>query len=108
MHYICKQIPFIMQQATISIRVDQSLKKKFDSLCEAFGLSTTAAFNIFMKAIVRESKIPFEIRADKEELTRTKAIDAFNELRQAAATNMPDMSLDEINAEINASRIARK
>ena len=37
-----------MSQATISIRVDQSLKNKFDSMCEAFGISASAAFNIFM------------------------------------------------------------
>lgn len=45
-----------MSQATISIRVDQTLKKKFDLLCDAFGLSATAAFNIFMKAVVREKE----------------------------------------------------
>ena len=52
-----------MSQATISIRVDQSLKQNFDILCEDFGISTTAAFNIFMKTVVRERRIPFEIRS---------------------------------------------
>ena len=53
-----------MSQATISIRVDQALKQNFDILCEDFGISTTAALNIFIKTVVRERRIPFELSAD--------------------------------------------
>ena len=98
-----------MSQATISIRVDQTLKKNFDLLCEAFGLSATSAFNIFMKAVVRERKIPFEIRADNQELTRQNAISAFKNMRQTLAeSGTPEMTLDEINAEISAARNERR
>lgn len=98
-----------MSQATISIRVDQTLKSKFDSLCEEFGLSTTAAFNIFMKAVVRECRIPFEIRAESDSLARHKAINAFESMRSSLGkTGMTEISLDEINAEIKASRDERR
>ncbi len=98
-----------MAQSTISIRVDQGLKQKFDSLCEAFGLSATAAFNIFMKAVVREKKIPFEIKADSSELIKGNAMAAFEALRKSAAeNNLVDMNLADINAEIKASRDERK
>ena len=50
-----------MGQSMISIRVDENLKKDFDRLCNEFGVSNTAAFTIFMKAVVREKRIPFEI-----------------------------------------------
>ncbi len=94
-----------MSQSTISIRVDSSLKKQFDSLCEIFGLSTTAAFNIFMKAVVREKKIPFEIKADSEEVRRERALAAWTTMRKKIAdSDIPEMSLDEINAEIQATR----
>lgn len=94
-----------MSQATISIRVDQTLKKKFDSLCEAFGISATSAFNIFMKAVVREKRIPFEIRADSTDIVRQKAINAFDAMRQSLAdSGVAPMSLEEINAEIKAAR----
>lgn len=53
-----------MGQTSISIRVDNSLKQSFDSLCEQVGLSTTAAFTVFMKAAVRERRIPFELKAE--------------------------------------------
>ena len=43
------------------------LKKKFDKLCTEFGMNATTAFNIFARAVVRERKIPFEIKANEEE-----------------------------------------
>ena len=98
-----------MSQATISIRVDQSLKQNFDSLCEDFGISTTAAFNIFMKTVVRERRIPFEIRSESEAQKRQKALEAFASMRASVANaGVPEMSLEEINAEIKEARDARR
>ena len=98
-----------MPQATISVRVDQSLKNSFDSLCEDFGISTTAAINIFMKAVVRERRIPFEIRSESEAQKRQIALDAFASMRAAVAeAGIPEMTLDEINAEIKEVRNTRR
>ena len=52
---------------SMTIRVDKDLKSSFDKLCDQFGLSNTAALSLFMKAVVRERRIPFEIKADSEE-----------------------------------------
>lgn len=97
-----------MSQSTVTIRVDDRLKKSFDSLCDQFGISNTAAFTIFMKAVVRERRIPFEIKVDSDEQIRSKAISAFAQMRQdAASSGMPELSLDEINAIISETRNAR-
>lgn len=97
-----------MSQSTVTIRVDDRLKKSFDSLCDQFGISNTAAFTIFMKAVVRERRIPFEIKVDSDEQIRSKAICAFAQMRQdAASSGMPELSLDEINAIISETRNAR-
>ena len=93
-----------MGQATFSVRMDEDLKKDFDTLCEDFGMSMTTAINIFARAVVRERKIPFEIAA-RPEITREKGRQAFYALRaQAKENGLQDMSLDEINAEIRAAR----
>ena len=52
-----------MAQATFSVRMDDNLKKDFDSLCSDFGMSMSTAITVFAKAVVRERKIPFEITA---------------------------------------------
>lgn len=91
-----------MAQATFSIRMDESLKKQFDKLCSDFGMNATTAFNVFAKKVVQERRIPFEISAPVDN-TRSEAKAAFYEMRRLADENgLTDMSLDEINAEINA------
>lgn len=57
----------IMSQATFSIRMDEDLKKQFDSICEEMGMSATTAFNVFARTVVREKRIPFEISASTQE-----------------------------------------
>ena len=53
----------LMPHATFSVRMDDELKKEFDSLCSDFGMSMSTAITVFAKAVVRERKIPFEISA---------------------------------------------
>lgn len=92
----------------MTFRVDNSLKKNFDSLCGEFGFSATAALTVFMKTVVRERKIPFEIKADGCSEINSKGWEAVLELgRQAEAAGIQDMSLDEINAVIKEVRDAR-
>lgn len=87
-----------MAQTTITFRVDDSLKKNFDRLCDEFGLSNTAALTIFMKTMVRERRIPFEIKSLSEEERRERAMKAFDRMREDAANSgLQGMSADEIN-----------
>ena len=50
-----------MSQATITARVDESDKAAFDVFCSNVGLNTSTAINLFVKAVLRERRIPFEI-----------------------------------------------
>ena len=90
------------------MRVDDTLKKNFDSICDDFGFTSTAAITVFMKTVVRERRIPFEIKASSKEQINKDAWAAFLEMRAAAAeAGIQDMSLDEINAEIQEVRNGR-
>ncbi len=93
-----------MAQATFSVRMDEDLKRQFDILCADFGMTATTAFNIFARTVVKERKIPFEIQAS-EEITRASGKKAFYELRAEAKRNgIQDLTLDEINEEIQQAR----
>lgn len=50
-----------MAQTTITARVDASDKSKFDKFCSNVGINTSTAINMFVKAVLRENRIPFEI-----------------------------------------------
>ena len=50
-----------MAQTTITARIDSSDKSQFDSFCSNVGINTSTAINMFVKAVLRENRIPFEI-----------------------------------------------
>ena len=50
--------------AQISLRVDDEVKKNAEKTFDAIGLNMSTAINIFLKAVVRENRIPFELSAD--------------------------------------------
>jgi len=53
-----------MATVSITFHIDEELKKQAESLFDDLGLSMTTAITIFLKAVVRHGKIPFEITAD--------------------------------------------
>lgn len=50
-----------MALTTITARVDAGDKAAFDAFCSGVGLNTSTAINLFVKAVLRENRIPFEI-----------------------------------------------
>ena len=93
-----------MSQATFSVRMDEGLKREFDSLCTDFGMNATTAFNVFARAVVRERRIPFPIQAS-DKISLNNGMNAFMTLRAEAKKNgLQDMTLEEINEEIKKAR----
>jgi len=67
-------------------------------------MNASTAFNIFARAVVRERKIPFEISAQSSISLEDGRV-AFNALRRSAEqNNLQELSLDDINAEIQLAR----
>ena len=54
----------------MTISIDDDLKREFSEVCGDIGLSASAAFGVFAKAVVRERRIPFELTAVSEEERR--------------------------------------
>ena len=50
--------------AQIYLRVDDNLKSSAERTLNDIGLSMSTAINIFLKTVVRENRIPFELSAD--------------------------------------------
>ncbi len=53
-----------MALSTLTARVDEADKANFDSFCSSVGLTTSAAINLYVKAVLRERRIPFEIKQE--------------------------------------------
>jgi len=52
-----------MAQSTVSIRIDEDLKKRVETLADAFGMNLTTLVTVFLRAVEREREIPFKISA---------------------------------------------
>lgn len=50
-------------QIGVSFRINKELKEDFEDFCDSVGLSMSAAIILFIKAAVREQRIPFEVTA---------------------------------------------
>lgn len=89
-----------MQTLTFSVRMDPILKKNFELLCDEFGMNMSVAINIFAKAMVRERKIPFEIKSYDYEVNSENLSYVLDHIRNTTS----ELSLTEINEEIKQVR----
>lgn len=96
-------IAITMATAAFTVRMDEDLKINFEKMCESFGISMTAAINLFATAVVNERRIPFEIRSKSR--TREEVREALESARAHVLSKYPNgMTLDEINAIIDEAR----
>lgn len=95
------------EQALIQFRVDKELKQEVTEIYEELGMDLPTAFRMFMKRSKMVRGIPFETTLPRTIITRSEAMAAFEDLRQQAS-DVDEMTLEEINAEISKVREERK
>ena len=95
------------EQTLIQFRADKALKQEVTEIYESIGMDLPTAFRMFMVRSKACRGLPFPATLTSNVVTHTEALNAFAYLREQAA-DVPEMSLDEINAEIAAARAERK
>jgi DNA-damage-inducible protein J len=55
-----------MSQSTFSVRIDSEIKRQFDAFCSQVGMNTSTAFNLFVRAVLREKRLPFDITTEMD------------------------------------------
>ena len=98
-----------MTTSLLQVRVDNSLKDKATQVFENLGIDISTAVRMFLKRSVMDNGIPFRMTMPKEDYKATRGYRAMREISENAAKNgLADMSLDEINSEIDAYRAERE
>ncbi len=86
-----------MGQTTISIRMDDELKKQMEETCKELGLNMTTAITIFAKKMSREHRIPFEVSIDPfYSESNLKSID--KSIEQIKQGNVVVKTMEELEA----------
>ena len=94
-----------MATSLLQVRVEDSLKDQAAAVFENLGIDTSTAVRMFLKRAVMENGIPFTMTLPKNPYLAERGYRAMLELSENAEKNgLSNMTLDEINAEIEASR----
>ncbi len=98
-----------MATSLLQVRVEDSLKEEAAQVFDRLGIDTSTAVRMFLKRSIMENGIPFRMTLPKVPYSAERGYRAMVEISEAAEKNgTSEMSLDEINAEIEASRKERK
>lgn len=88
----------------VQVKIDLQTKNEVTNLYESLGLDLPTAIRIFFKKSLLVGGLPFDLRND----THSERWNIYKEARNSIQeNNVPEMSLDEINAEISAVRAGR-
>lgn len=52
-----------MAQSILSVRLSSEDKKQFEEFCSQTGMNVSVCVNMFVKAVLRERKLPFEVKS---------------------------------------------
>lgn len=95
------------EQVLNQFRCDKALREDCVAIYEALGMDLNTALRMFLERTRMERGLPFPAVLPADRMTAAEARRAIAAMRKEA-DDMPEMSLDEINAEIQASRTERK
>lgn len=88
-----------MALSTITARVDEQDKASFDAFCSSVGLNTSTAINIFVKAVLLQNRIPFEITQNSDPFysfqNQAYIMKSVNELRTGNGTAHELIEVDD-------------
>jgi len=90
-----------MAAVNYTVRLDESDKKAAEKIFNELGLTLAAGFNIYIKAVVRQQRIPFDmvikpLPKNKSVLAQQAAAQEF--LSAIESINTADFTLDDREA----------
>ena len=92
-----------MSNTLVQFRAEEAFRLKAASICEKLGIDLPTYLRMCMSRLIQENGIPFSMKLDEE--SENKGIRAMKAASRIADENgIPDTTLDEINAEIEAAR----
>ena len=97
-----------MANTLVQVRIDDNLKAEATALYAALGLDLPTAIRMFIKRSVMVGGVPFSMTLPTEIYKAVNAVSALSRASESAKQNgVSEMSLEEINAEIDATRSSR-
>ena len=90
---------YAMAAVNTSIKIDSVLKEESQALFESFGLSLSAAINMFLRQAVREQAIPFRVG---NPLPNFETLQAIENARRGVGVSRGFSSVTELMEDLDA------
>ncbi len=90
------------KNATINMRVDESLKTDVERIFNALGISTTEAINMFLNRVRLSKGIPFSVQMTDDEFRRYLAECPLDD---EAVSPLEDSSIKAARSEIAEGKV---
>ena len=97
-----------MATGLFQLRIADNLRKEATEVYSRLGLDLPTAIRIFLTRSVQVQGIPFSMTLPKDDYKATSGLAAMRRMSLSAEkSEISNMTLDEINAEISAVRSGR-
>ena len=100
-----------MSTARISVNVNEEIKKDAQRILSEIGMDLTTAIELLLRTIVREERIPFDLRTEKsyrEEVRRQYIISELHKSKiEAEHPDAKWLSHSEVMTKLHSQREAR-
>ncbi len=91
-----------MATVNMSIRMDKDLKKQAEAMLSDMGLNMTTAMNMFLRQVVRQGRIPFEIATDIPNHETLAAMKEMDDMISGKITAKKYSNTDELFEDLNS------
>ncbi len=68
-----------MPQTTVSIRVEDSVKRDAETLFANLGLTMSSAVNVFFRQAIMEEALPFQVKFKRKHITLQERLAGFDD-----------------------------
>ena len=93
----------IMANTLVQFRTDEATRIKAIQICEQLGIDLQTYMRMCIARLISENGVPFSMKVD--DLPKNKGITALLQMGKISAEKgNSEMTLDEINAEIDETR----
>ena len=86
-----------METMNITFRMDKADKQQFERIISEIGLNLSSAFNIFAKAVIKERKIPFELKAEQSPKPNEESLQVLRDIE--SGKNLERFTLSQLENE---------
>ena len=89
-----------MRSANMNIRIDPDVKKSAEAIFQALGITTSDGINIFLKRVIAEGGIPFDVKVKKPNAETLAAFEEVKRMRGNPSAGKSYTDVDDMMREL--------